>query len=143
MAQSGKSAQMSSFSWSIRVYYEDSDVGGVVYHAQYLKFLERARTEWLRALGYEQSALRADFKLIFVVKSLAIEYIKPAYFNDLLEVQSRIVAVKKASMDFIQTINRADEALLQAELTVVCVTTETFKPHAIPSCLFEDLSRAR
>ena len=131
-----------AFEWDIRVYYEDTDAGGVVYHAQYLKFLERARTEFLRSLGYEQDALRDDLQLIFVVKSLVIEYLKPAYFNDVLEIQSNIIAVRKVSVDFTQTIIRNGESLVTAELTVVCIAAGSFRPTAIPSRLLADLHNA-
>ena len=131
-----------AFEWDIRVYYEDTDAGGVVYHAQYLKFLERARTEFLRSLGYEQDALRDDLQLIFVVKSLVIEYLKPAYFNDVLEIQSNIIAVRKVSVDFTQTIIRNGESLVTAELTVVCIAAGSFRPMAIPSRLLADLHNA-
>ncbi|MGZ8095079.1 MAG: YbgC/FadM family acyl-CoA thioesterase, partial [Methylosarcina sp.] len=97
---------MTSFSWPIRVYYEDTDAGGVVFYANYLKFFERARTEMLRFMGYEQDELNATAKVIFVVRSVQIDYISPARFNELIQVSAKIIETKKASLIFEQTITR-------------------------------------
>ena len=132
-----------TFKWNVRVYYEDTDAGGLVYHTKYLNFLERARTEWLRTLGCEQNSLRTQHQVIFVVKSMSVEYLKSASFNDMLEVKSDIVALKKASVDFSQTVMRSDEVLLSAELTIVCVDANVHKPVAIPSHLFKEFNYAK
>jgi len=92
------------FVWSIRVYYEDTDCGGVVYHSNYLKFMEQARTEWLRHLGLEQDVLRDEYGIIFAVRSLSIDYLKPAAFNQLLSVETEIEKAGKVSLFFKQKI---------------------------------------
>ena len=96
---------METFVWPVRVYYEDTDSGGVVYYANYLKFMERARTEWLRHRGFEQDALLRDHRLLFAVRSLTVDYHRPARFNDQLEVVSEIAATGGASLTFVQTLS--------------------------------------
>lgn len=124
--------QTDTFNWPIRVYYEDTDSGGVVYHANYLNFMERARTEWLRALGFEQTVLREQFKVLFVVHSMGLKFKSPARFNDLITIQSACVNIGFSSMQFKQMIMRDDDVLHEAEVKVACVHAETFKPIAIP-----------
>jgi acyl-CoA thioester hydrolase len=126
---------MTSFSWQVRVYYEDTDAGGVVFHANYLKFLERARTEMLRAHGFEHNELLENANLLFVVRSLAIDYLVPAKFNDVLEVISHITAVKQASFMFEQVIKRGERILCKAEVCIACIDASRFRPTAIPSDL--------
>jgi acyl-CoA thioester hydrolase len=126
------------FSWPVRVYYEDTDSGGVVYYANYLKFLERARTEWLRAAGFEQTALAHDHHVIFVVRSVAIEYVKSARFNDLLEVTVDLREVGRSQVVVAQTVTRqgkGTDLLVQAEVKLVCVNDQTFKPARIPEVI--------
>ena len=119
--------------WPIRIYYEDTDAGGVVYHAQYLNFFERARTEWLRALGFEQDVLIADYQLIFAVRRLNIEYRLPARFNERLEVISTMKRMASASMVFMQTLQRLDGSVLtEAEVHVACIDSEKLKPRRLP-----------
>lgn len=123
------------FTWPVRVYYEDTDAGGVVYHANYLKFLERARTEWLRHLGYEQDDLRRHFGVLFLVTALKLDYHKPARFNDALVVSVRILRKRRASLTFAQAVYRPDTdhvLLCSAEVTAVCVNSESFKPQPWP-----------
>lgn len=129
------------FIWSIRVYYEDTDAGGVVYHAQYLNFMERARTEFLRSLGYEQDTL-AQQGVVFVVGSLQIDYRKPARFNEQLVVETRIETLGRASIAFEQRILREPdgELLTAALVNVVCVGSDTFRPKAIPTAIKGALS---
>jgi conserved hypothetical protein TIGR00051 len=91
---------MTVFHWPIRVYYEDTDAGGVVFYANYLKFFERARTEMLRELGFEQDQLRMEHNLIFVVRSVQIDYLKSAQFNDLIDVSAQVIKSKRVSLDF-------------------------------------------
>jgi len=126
---------MSTFIWPIRVYYEDSDAGGVVYHSQYLNFMERARTEFLRHYGFAQTSLREDLDIIFVVRQLAINYRKPAHFDDALEVVTTLTSLGRSLMKFNQSIKRADETLIEAEVEVVCVDAEKFKPVSIPAVI--------
>lgn len=126
---------MSDFIWTVRVYYEDTDSSGMVYYANYLKFMERARTEWLRKHGFEQDVLRTDDKVLFVVRSVALEYHLPARFNDLLEVHSRISEIHGASMIFEQTILRkgnSEAALCSGRIKIACVDAAGFKPRRIP-----------
>lgn len=126
---------MSKFIWPIRVYYEDTDAGGVVFYANYLKFLERARTELLRAKGIEQTDLKNKQQIVFVVRSISIDYLKSAKLDDLLEVSSEISQLKKASLLFEQTINRDGVVLCKALVSVVCVDSETMRPKLIPDDL--------
>lgn len=116
----------------MRVYYEDTDAGGVVYYANYLKFMERARTEWLRALGFEQTALAREHRVAFVVRSLSIEYLKPAAFNDELGVSVELARLGAGQMHVTQRIARAAEELATAHVRIACVNTVSFKPVRIP-----------
>ena len=124
------------FSWPARVYYEDTDSGGVVYYANYLKFLERARTEWLRALGFGQIELLRDFNVLFVVRRAEIDYLKPAVFDDLLTVTVREHEAGRSWIELDQTIGRRtidrDSILVKARIKIVCVNGQTFKPVAMP-----------
>jgi acyl-CoA thioester hydrolase len=121
-----------SFTWPVRVYYEDTDLGGVVYYANYLKFMERARTEWLRALGFEQTALARDHGVVFVVSSLAIDYLKPAAFNDELAVTVELQRLGAGQIILMQTIARDGQALATARVRLGCVNPSTFRPVRIP-----------
>ncbi len=125
---------MSTFDWPIRVYYEDTDAGGVVFYANYLRFLERARTEWLRALGFEQDALMSDPGIVFAVRRTEVDYLSPARFNDALTVSSSIAELKRASLVFEQRITRdADRQLIcRARIVVACIDVVRFRPTAIP-----------
>ncbi|HSR63267.1 MAG TPA: tol-pal system-associated acyl-CoA thioesterase [Gammaproteobacteria bacterium] len=128
------------FTWPVRVYYEDTDAGGVVYHTCYLKFMERARTEWLRSLGFEQDELIEKQNIVFAVRSLSINYIKPARFNDQLEVESEIVKINKASILFDQAIhNMNNEKICRAEVRIACVNPASMKPAAIPESILLEL----
>jgi acyl-CoA thioester hydrolase len=131
---------MPGFSWPVRVYYEDTDSGGVVYYANYLKFLERARTEWLRAAGFEQPQLLSDFNVIFVVRSVAIEYLRPAVFNDLLTVTATPARIGRSSIEIAQTVAR-EEVLVTAHVKIVSVDGTSFKPVSIPTPVREKLER--
>ncbi|MBI4205982.1 MAG: tol-pal system-associated acyl-CoA thioesterase [Betaproteobacteria bacterium] len=123
------------FSWPIRVYYEDTDSGGVVYYANYLKFLERARTEWLRALGFTQRELAGRERVVFVVRSLAIEYMRPSWFDDSLQVTVEPVKVGAGQMVVAQQVARAAEVLATAQVRLACVNAATFKPVRIPRAI--------
>jgi acyl-CoA thioester hydrolase len=119
---------------TVRVYYEDTDAGGVVYHARYLHFMERARTEWLRALGFEQDRLRAERGLLFTVRRMDIAFLQPARFNELLWVESAVRHCKRASMDFVQRVLHADDATpyCRANINIACVDAERLRPARIP-----------
>jgi acyl-CoA thioester hydrolase len=125
-------AAVNQFDWQVRVYYEDTDGGGVVYHSNYLNFMERARTEWLRHLGFEQTYLRDELNLIFVVHSVQIAFKKPAKFNDLLTITSRLSKIGRGSFEFLQKISVNQQALVEAQVKVACVDALTFKPVGIP-----------
>ncbi|MDG4553997.1 MAG: tol-pal system-associated acyl-CoA thioesterase [Candidatus Competibacter sp.] len=129
------------FVWPVRVYYEDTDSGGVVYYANYLKFMERARTEWLRARGFEQDALLRDRQVLFAVRTLSVDYHRPARFNDLLEVVSRIAEAGGASLTFAQSIRRADstEVLCGARVKVACIDAENFRARRLPRQLMREI----
>ncbi|MGJ0428408.1 tol-pal system-associated acyl-CoA thioesterase [Methylobacter sp.] len=129
---------MKKFIWPVRVYYEDTDAGGVVYYANYLKFFERARTEMLRAMGYEQDQLMAE-GIIFVVRSIQVDYLIPARFNEQLQVSADLSLVKKASFDFEQEITRGDEVLCKGIIRIACLDAQTMRPKAIPEKLQEQL----
>lgn len=126
-----------AFVWPVRVYWEDTDAGGVVYYANYLKFLERARTEWLRALGIEQPELAERDGVLFVVRRVEADYLKPARFNDVLSVACRVVEVGRASLEIDQRIYRADELLLTGRVRAACVTAGAFRPARIPAHIVE------
>ncbi|MDH5766085.1 MAG: tol-pal system-associated acyl-CoA thioesterase [Gammaproteobacteria bacterium] len=131
-----------NFSWPVRVYYEDTDSGGVVYYANYLKFMERARTEFLRHLGYEQDDLIENENIIFAVRSVSIDYRRPARFNEQLEVTAKVIECKKASMLFEQTISRKHDSVLLSSGTVriASLRADTFKPCSIPVKIREIVS---
>lgn len=132
-----ESNPVNEFIFPVRVYYEDTDAGGVVYHANYLRFMERARTEWLRTLGFEQDTLAQELNILFVVAGLDIQYRKPARFNDALTVKTSIDTLGRASLAFKQeiwrkTINNSSELLTTASVKVVCVAVGTFRATTIP-----------
>ena len=120
------------FRWPVRVYYEDTDLGGVVYYANYLKYLERARTEWLRAAGFEQSALAAVHQVVFIVHSIALDYLKPARFDDRIEVSVEPREIGAARMELGQAVRRGEETLVTARVEIACVNTPSFRPVRIP-----------
>lgn len=121
----------------MRVYYEDTDAGGVVFYANYLRFMERARSEWLRALGFEQPRLAADHGVLFVVRAVEIEYLKPSRFDDSLQVTVEVVKVGASRIRFRQRVLREEEGAMTQELVtaavdVVCVTADGFRPSRVP-----------
>jgi acyl-CoA thioester hydrolase len=127
-----------NFNWPVRVYYEDTDSGGVVYYANYLKYMERARTEFLRHLGFEQNQLVEQQNVIFVVRSVQCEYKSPARFNDELIVTAELVELKKASMLFEQKIYiQTDKILCHGQIRIACLQADTFRPCAIPNSIME------
>lgn len=130
-----------AFSWPVRVYYEDTDLGGVVYYANYLKFLERARTEWLRALGFEQTELAAVHRIVFVVRSITLEYLKPARFNDELEITVEAREVGASRIELNQRVRRGADDLVEARVELACVNTAAFKPVRIPGPVIARLGR--
>ena len=131
-----------TFSFPVRVYYEDTDSGGVVYYANYLKFLERARTEWLRAASFEQPELVRDHNVIFMVRSVAIEYLLPARFNDTLKVTVQLEKIGSCTLDVFQTVER-ESRLIKARVQIVCIDNrDGFKPVRIPAFIRQQLESA-
>ncbi|MHB1084471.1 MAG: tol-pal system-associated acyl-CoA thioesterase [Thiobacillus sp.] len=131
-----------AFHWPVRVYWEDTDAGGVVYYANYLKFMERARSEWLRTLGFEQDALRDESGVIFVVRRVEIDYLSPARFNDQLEVSVSLHQAGRASLSVKQILTREATRLVSAQVTLACVDATRFKPVKMPASLLQSLSQA-
>lgn len=130
---------MNRFVWPIRVYYEDTDGGGVVYHSNYLNFMERARTEWLRSLGFHQTELRDRLGILFVVRDIKLRYRKPACFDDALEVRTELVGTGRSLLQFRQVIVRDSETLTESDVEVVCIDAARFKPVTIPSVVREKI----
>jgi acyl-CoA thioester hydrolase len=131
-----------TFSWPVRVYWEDTDAGGVVYYATYLKFMERARSEWLRALGFEQDALRDEAGVLFVVRRVEVDYLAPARFNDQIEVSVGLHEIGRASLSVKQTLSRGPTRLVSALVTLACVDAVRFKPVKIPAPILQALDPA-
>tara|TARA_R110002096_G_scaffold125470_6_gene271045 strand:- start:194 stop:622 length:429 start_codon:yes stop_codon:yes gene_type:complete len=134
---------MKPFHWPVRVYYEDTDAGGVVFYANYLRFLERARTEWLRSSGFEQDQLRSEYGIVFAVREVGIKYLKPARFNEQLSVSVENIQLKQASMAMQQSVYKIDtdknELIVKATVNVVCLHSEQFSPSPIPKPIYEVL----
>jgi acyl-CoA thioester hydrolase len=128
-------ARAEPFSWPIRVYYEDTDSGGIVYYANYLKFMERARTEWLRAGGFTQRELAEREGIVFVVRSLSIDYLKPSRFDDSLQVTVEPVKVGAGQIVVAQQVLRAGDMLASAEVRLACVNAATLRPVRIPQAV--------
>ena len=129
------------FTFPIRVYYEDTDAGGVVYYANYLKFFERARTELLRSLGVERSLLAANGDLGFVVRRISVDYDLPARLDDLLEVQTQVLQLRKASLQLNQTINCNGKRLCSAQVTLACVQLTALRAVALPKPVVQALAK--
>jgi len=119
----------------VRVYFQDTDAGGVVYHASYVNFMERARTEWMRTHGYSNAGLMKEFGVVFVVRSLKMDYLKPALLDDLLDVTAQIKEIGRSRISLLQEVRRGEEVLTEAEVHLVCVSLESFKPVSVPEVL--------
>lgn len=120
------------FNWFVRVYYEDTDAGGIVFYANYLKFFERARTEWLRAAGINQQIMSAEHQVMFVVKGTAVEYHAPARLDDELRISVVVEKLGRASVQFIQEVWCGDRLLVTGKIKVGCVSVGAVRPEAIP-----------
>ncbi|MDP9010927.1 MAG: tol-pal system-associated acyl-CoA thioesterase [Pseudomonadota bacterium] len=131
------------YTHSYSVYWEDTDAGGVVYYANYLKFMERCRTEWLRALGVDQQRLRADRQVQFVVVNIVVGFLRPAVLHDEILVTAELQRLAGATIHFKQTILRGDEQLIDATVRVACLDSGTLKPRAIPKDLFTEWRNAQ
>jgi len=128
------------FSHALRVYWEDTDAGGVVFFANYLMFFERARTEWLRAVGFAQQRLRDDTGAIFVVADTSVRYVAPARLDDLLEISVHIAEAGRASLSFRQEARRAGALLAEGTIRIGCVDAGTFRPRRIPNELLSTIA---
>ncbi|MFP3503635.1 tol-pal system-associated acyl-CoA thioesterase [Burkholderia ambifaria] len=131
----------SGFTWPVRVYYEDTDAGGIVFYANYLKFFERARTEWLRACGIDQRRLADDTGAIFIVRSTSLDYRAPARLDDALTVTSRPGRIGRASVEFTQEAWRGDTLLVTGHIRLGCVERTGIRPAAIPQVVLDALQR--
>jgi len=131
-----------AFHWPVRVYWEDTDAGGVVYYANYLRFMERARSEWLRAYGFEQDVLRDASGVVFVVRRVEVDYLSPARFNDQIDVSVELQELGRASLSVEQTLTRGATRLVSAQVTLACVDAARFKPVKIPSPILQALDPA-
>ncbi len=132
------STHKSNFSLPVRVYFQDTDAGGVVYHASYVNFLERARTEWLReCYGFSNTGFMREFGMVFVVRSLRLDYLKPALLDDLLAVSAQLKDVGHSRVTLCQNVLRDEDVLVDAEVHLVCVTMDNFKPVSVPEILRE------
>jgi len=137
---------MAGFRWQVRVYYEDTDSGGVVYYANYLRFMERARTEWMRAQGFEQDALLDRDGILFAVRSASLEFLKPARFNDLLDVSCDVVRHGRASLTFEQLVTRdgsGQDLLCSGQVRIACLDAASFLPRAIPEYILKEIADVR
>lgn len=128
------------FSWPVRIYYEDTDAAGVVYYANYLRFFERARTEWLRTFGFEQNVLASNLGVVFVVRRVEVDYLIPAKFNDYIVIKTLVEKSSGVRMFFVQTALRQEHVLAKATVQVVCVDAATFYPCAIPTTILEKVA---
>lgn len=140
MSDTTQATAADPFHWPVRVYWEDTDAGGVVYHASYLRFMERARSEWLRALGINQSLVKESTGLAFLVREMQIDFLRAALLDDELSVSVEVKERRAASILFAQTIRRADGAeLIRATVRVACVDVRRMRPVQIPADLIPGL----
>lgn len=133
-------AAKTPFSMPVRIYYEDTDAGGVVYYANYLKYMERARTEWLRVLGFDQSALTRDDGVVFAVRAASLEFLKPARFDDTIDVSVSVAECGRASLSFAQSITRAAALLCAGTVRVACLDAVKFAPCPIPERVYAKIN---
>ena len=130
------SKHLQAYTMPIRVYFQDTDAGGVVYHASYVNFLERSRTEWLREhYGYSNAGLMQEFGVVFVVRSITLDYLRPALLDDLLSVSAQVKEIGRSRVTLQQSVMRGDEHLVDAVVHLVCVAVDSFKPVSVPELL--------
>jgi acyl-CoA thioester hydrolase len=129
-----------AFGIPVRVYYQDTDAAGVVFHANYLDFMERARVEWLRVQGFEPQELARRFRLIFIVRRLDIAYMKPAVLDDLVTVTAAVQKLGRAQVTLVQEVMRGNEALVRASVNLACVATGSLKPMPVPDQVLASLA---
>ena len=123
------------FSWPVRVYYEDTDAGGIVYYGNYLKFMERARTEWLRSCGIDVARLADTDRLMFTVRAITLDFLKPARLSDNLDVSVAVGRMRKVSVELEQAVVRAGDVLRAGQVRLACVDVDTLQPKAMPETL--------
>jgi acyl-CoA thioester hydrolase len=123
------------FSWPVRVYYEDTDAGGIVYYGNYLKFMERARTEWLRSRGIDVARLADTDRLMFTVRAITLDFLKPARLSDNLDVSVAVGRIRKVSVELEQTVVRAGDVLCTGQVRLACVDVDTLRPKAMSKTL--------
>ena len=138
---------INAFSWPVRVYWEDTDAGGIVYYANYLKFMERARSEWLRALGIEQGPLQREQGIMFVVVDAQSHFQRPARYGDLLQVSCEIEKWTRTSLTFRQEVARSTQAadrelLVTGTVRVACLDATKFRPRALPESLIQQMTKS-
>ncbi|UJP05929.1 MAG: tol-pal system-associated acyl-CoA thioesterase [Nitrosomonas sp.] len=133
--------QLNYFALPVRVYYQDTDAGGVVYHSTYLNFMERARYEWLRESGFNANSLNEHHKVLFMIRSIAIDYVKPALLDDLLHITVSVNEVGRSRITLFQEVLRSHVRLVSATVHVVCVGAEILKPVSIPAPLREKIGK--
>ena len=129
----GRHGHPNEFSLPVRVYYQDTDAGGVVYHSRYLDFMERARYEWLRAHGYDANRFTDELRIVFVIRSASLEFLRPAKLDDLLQVTARVVESGRSRVSIAQRILRDHTTLVEGTVNAVCVSLDTWKPVSIPA----------
>ncbi|MDP1952534.1 MAG: tol-pal system-associated acyl-CoA thioesterase [Betaproteobacteria bacterium] len=128
------------FAWPVRVYYEDTDAGGVVYYANYLKFFERARTEWLRSFGLNQDKLAREEGLIFVVRRALLDFVRPARLDDLLEITVEPLKLAHVYVDLAQEARCGAQVVARVQIRVACLAQRSFKPVPLPQSLRESIT---
>jgi len=131
----------SRFSWPTRIYWEDTDAGGVVYHARYVAFMERARTEWMRAMGYGQEAMRSGDGQVFVVRAMALDFLRPARLDDALEITVELLQCRRASLVMRQAVLRDGQPLVTAQVRLAAVGARDFRPQAMDDTLYATLKQ--
>jgi acyl-CoA thioester hydrolase len=135
----GVQSAFRKFSIPVRVYYEDTDAGGIVYHATYLRFMERARTDFLRHLGFEHQRLATEFGVQFVVTAMTVKFLRPALLDELVEATAAVESLGRARVVFVQTVERRGVALVRASVTAACLELGSMKPVPIPQPLREKM----
>jgi acyl-CoA thioester hydrolase len=133
------------FVWQLRVYWEDTDAGGVVYHSRYLNFFERARTEWLRSRGIEQSRLARDEKLVFAISRMEVDFLLPAALDDELDVSVHSVSAGRTRLEFSQEMTRRSDGriLSRAQVRAACLDADSFKPARMPDWIKQEVTKQR
>ena len=132
-------AGLETFRWPVRVYYEDTDAGGIVYYANYLRFMERARSEWLRMNGVDVAELADESRLMFTVREIHLDFLRVARLSDNLEVSVSLTRVRRVSVELEQTVTLAGEVLCTAQVRLACVDVDSLKPKPIPDGIRKEL----